>query len=32
MKVDFNLVANTFLREIGNFITLKKKIKQKAAA
>lgn len=31
MKVDFALIGNIFLREIANFVTLKKKIKQKVA-
>ena len=32
MEVDSDLAGNTLLGEIGNFITPKKKIKQKAAA
>lgn len=32
MEVDSNLIGNTFSREIGNFITPKKKTKQKTAA
>ncbi len=32
MKLNFNHIDNIFLREIGNFITSNKKIKQKTDA